>query len=113
MERLPRYTLGSVIGDKRVPRPRLAPPQLLGIDNIGIDAHGRLEKFGLRAEVERAGSAEAECRLAAHALGEGTLALGVSARVETPHRARRRVGADKLGVGLRQQADMDVVAHIA
>ena len=68
-----RYTLGSVIGDEIIPRPRLAPPQSFRIDNIGVDAHGRLGKFGLHAELERAGAAKTECGLATHALGEGTL----------------------------------------
>jgi hypothetical protein len=51
--------------------------------------------------------------LAAHSLGERPLALRITARVEPPHRAWRRAGADKGGVRLGEQAHGDVVADIA
>jgi hypothetical protein len=56
---------------------------------------GGLGKFGLRAEFERTGSAEAHGHLAAHALGECPLTFGIAARVEAAHRTGRRGGADK------------------
>src|SRR5262249_3745266 len=56
---------------------------------------------------------EADGRLAAHALGEGALALDIAAGVEPARRAERWARADKIGVGFGEKADMDVVTDIA
>jgi len=79
---------------------------------IGVDAHRRPGKFCLHAELHSAGQAKARCRLAAHTLGEGSLALGMAGRNEAPYAARQRARTDKTGAGLGEQAHMDVVANM-
>jgi hypothetical protein len=61
---------------------RFNPPQSLAVEQVGVDASGRLGKFRLRAELERAEEAEAGHGFASHALGEGSLAFRIDARVE-------------------------------
>src|SRR5438132_6875360 len=102
-------SFGSVIVNELVPGLRHAPLQRVSIEQVGVDAYGGFGKFCLRAEIEPALQPQTRGRLAADTLGEGALALGIGARVEAACRSRQRGGADEGGVGLGEQADMDVV----
>src|SRR6516165_8994594 len=46
----PTHKRGAVISHKLFPCLPLAPPQLDRIEEINVDAHGRLGKFGLHTE---------------------------------------------------------------
>ena len=82
-----------------VPSRLVDPLQSIRIDMIGVEGALQAREILSACQLHSAGQAKARYLLAAHRLGEGSLALGITARVEALHGPGSGAAATKFAAG--------------